>query len=211
GAETLPLFAAAPAVSLADEADADLPPMPPGEEVIHDYRHLSFSLKGHPVHFARSQLDRRGVVKANALLGLQPGRQVEVAGLVLVRQRPGTAQGVIFATLEDETGVANVIVWPKVFEANRRIVLGARMLAVKGELQREGLVIHIVARQLTDLTPMLLDIADGHPLGDAVLARADEGRNGPHGSRGPVRDTLREDDLARRQAHAALPGGRNFH
>ncbi|WP_127754709.1 error-prone DNA polymerase [Devosia sp. 1566] len=213
GAETLPLFAATPgAQSLGEgEADAGLPPMPPGEEVIHDYRHLSFSLKGHPVHFARPQLERRGVVKASALLGLSPGRQVEVAGLVLVRQRPGTAQGVIFATLEDETGVANIIVWPKVFEANRRVVLGARMLAVKGELQREGLVIHIVARQLTDLTPTLLDIADGHPLGDAVLARADEGRTGTPGSRGPERDQLRHEDTARRHAHAALPSGRNFH
>jgi error-prone DNA polymerase len=211
GAETLPLFSAAGRPAAEAEPDADLPPMPPGEEVIHDYRSLTFSLKGHPAHFVRPLLERRGIRPAIDLLTAPVGRQIEVAGLVLVRQRPGTASGVIFATLEDETGIANVIIWPKVFEANRRTVLSARMLAVRGELQREGDVIHLVAGRLTDLTPMLLDLADGQGIGDTVLARADEGKSGPPGSRGRTRDAQRHEELERRRAYGALPGGRNFH
>jgi error-prone DNA polymerase len=93
------------------------------------------SLKAHPVSFVREALTRKGAVPADALRQLPQGKIITVAGLVLVRQRPGTASGVIFATLEDETGVANVIVWPKVFEANRRTVLASRLLAVKGALK----------------------------------------------------------------------------
>src|SRR5690606_13813924 len=132
---------------------------------------LGLSLKGHPVSFVREALSARGTLRASALEGMGNGRMVEVAGLVLVRQRPGTASGVIFATLEDETGVANVIVWPKVFEANRRVVLGARFLAVRGQVQKEGMVVHLIARQMTDLTPALTALADGADLGAGALAR----------------------------------------
>jgi DNA polymerase III alpha subunit len=118
---------------------------------------------------------------------------------------------VIFATLEDETGIANIVIWPKVFEANRKIVLGARLLGVRGRLQREGLVIHIIAEQLTDLTPQLLEISNGVDLGDTVLARADEGKSGPHGSQSRDRNAVREIELARRRAYTSLPSGRNFH
>jgi len=209
GAETLPLFAAGSARARHEEPDADLPTMPPGEEVISDYKALTFSLKGHPMQFARAQLDKRRMIRAVDLARVPPKLQIEVAGLVLVRQRPGTASGVIFATLEDETGVANIVIWPKTFESNRRTVLGARMLAVKGEVQREGLVIHVIARTLTDMTPMLLDIANGLDMGEVTLARADEGKSGPPGAR--TRDEARRIETARRQARAALPGGRNFH
>jgi error-prone DNA polymerase len=126
-----------------------------------------------------------------------------------VRQRPGTASGVIFATLEDETGVANVVIWPHVFEKNRKVVLGARMLGVRGQVQREGLVIHIVAEQMSDMTPHLLDLANGLDIGDRVLARGDEGKSGPHPGRD--RQAMLAIEAARRQAYAALPGGRNFH
>ncbi len=154
GAQTLPLFASAKAPYRSVEADADLPAMPPGEAVIHDYKYLSFSLKGHPVGFLRPVLERKGMTAGSDQLSLAtPGRFIEVAGLVLVRQRPGTASGVIFATLEDETGIANVVIWPKVFEAYRRTVLASRMLAVRGQLQREGLVIHIIAKEMVDMTP----------------------------------------------------------
>ena len=103
------------------------------------------------------------------------GERVTVAGLVLVRQRPGTAQGVIFMTLEDETGVANIIVWPKVFERLRAIVLGARFVAVTGKLQSEQGVIHIVAERMNDLTPMLGLLSEtGATI--SALARADEAR-----------------------------------
>jgi error-prone DNA polymerase len=136
-----------------------------------------------------------------------------VAGLVLVRQRPGTAGGVIFVTLEDETGTANIVVWPKLFaeDVNRKILLTSRMLAVRGQLQREGLVIHIIAEQLVDLTPHLLDISNGLDMGDAVVARADEGKSGPPGSHSRDRNAQREIEQARKRAWAALPTGRNFH
>ncbi|MDB5528115.1 MAG: error-prone polymerase [Devosia sp.] len=209
GADTLPLFRAAGEQSLRDEPDANLPPMPPGEEVIHDYRALSLSLKAHPISFMREDLQRRGIVVADDLRTLPPGRMVTVAGLVLVRQRPGTASGVIFASLEDETGLANIIVWPKVFEASRAVVLGARVMAVKGQLQREGLVVHVIAREFIDLTPQLVSIANGHDIGEAVVARADEGKTGPHGSRTRERDQYAE--LQARKAAMAMPVGRNFH
>ena len=209
GADTLPLFGAGGRVDTGPDSEADLPKMLPGEEVIHDYSTLSFSLKGHPLQFIRPLLDARRVTPSERLVQVKPGSRVEVAGLVLVRQRPGTASGVIFATLEDETGIANVVIWPKVFEANRKTLLGARMLAVRGQLQREGLVIHIIAEQMTDMTSHLLDLANGLDIGTRVLARGDEGRSGSP----PGRDqkVLIEVEKARREAYAALPGGRNFH
>lgn len=209
GAENLPLFARAGRPDPREEPDANLPAMPVGEQVIHDYRTLSLSLKAHPVSFLRSALQARGTISAVDLMRGATGRIVEVAGLVLVRQRPGTASGVIFATLEDETGVANVVIWPKIFEANRRVVLGSRFMAVRGQVQKQGLVVHLIARELTDLTPALLALADGHDFGNAILARADEGR-GAKPNPWTARDAA-EDERLRRQAHAALPGGRNFH
>ena len=209
GADTLPLFEAAGRVETEADIEAGLPKMLPGEEVIHDYSTLSFSLKGHPLQFIRPLLEARRVTRSDQLLQVKPGTRIEVAGLVLVRQRPGTASGVIFATLEDETGIANIVIWPKVFEANRKTLLGARMLAVSGQLQREGLVVHIIAEHLTDMTSHLLDLANGQDIGNRVLARGDEGRSGPQPGRD--RNAIQEIERARREAYAALPGGRNFH
>ncbi|HTJ57863.1 MAG TPA: error-prone DNA polymerase [Devosiaceae bacterium] len=212
GAETLPLFASAGRPTGRLDRAETLPEMGPGEAVVHDYKTLTFSLKAHPVSFLRESLTRRGIVSTEKLINARPGAIIETAGLVLVRQRPGTANNVIFATLEDETGVANIIVWDRVFQANRRAVLGSRLLAVRGQLQKEGLVVHLVAQKFTDLTPDLLALANGHDLGDAVLARADEGRTGPP----PPFDRREESERLRReamdrQARAALPAGRNFH
>ncbi|MGC9958318.1 MAG: error-prone DNA polymerase [Roseiarcus sp.] len=151
--DDLPLFASRPARET--EPDARLPPMPLGAHVVEDYRRLSLSLKAHPTSFMRARLAARGILRAEALRSVRNGERVTVAGLVLVRQRPGTAKGVIFMTLEDETGIANVIVWPKAFERLRAIVLGARFVAVTGKLQSESGVIHIVAERMDDLTPML--------------------------------------------------------
>jgi error-prone DNA polymerase len=213
GAETLPLFAAAGRPPSRPDMPEELPDMAPGEAVVHDYRTLTFSLKAHPVSFLRPLFDRRGTLPTTRLLdpGIRPGAVLETAGLVLVRQRPGTASGVIFATLEDETGIANIIIWDRVFQKNRKAVLGSRLLAVRGELQREGLVTHLVARSFVDFTPHLTALANGYDLTDAALARADEGRTGPpsHDSRdGPER---RRREALERQARAALPSGRNFH
>ena len=175
--DDLPLFRAVAAD--VREPDADLPPMPLGEHVVEDYRHLSLSLKAHPVAFVRSALAARGISKSEDLAGIDAPAQnarlprVTVAGLVLVRQRPGTGKGVIFMTLEDETGIANIIVWPKIFEVLRPIVIGARFVAVTGRLQNEAGVIHVIAERIADLTPWLGLLAMRGPEPIAGLARAD--------------------------------------
>ncbi len=226
-AETLPLFAAAADGDLRREPDVDLPPMPLGEQVVNDYRFLKLSLKAHPVSFLRADLDARKVTRNATLRELRPGRRVTVAGLVLVRQRPGSASGVIFMTLEDETAVANIIVWPKVFERFRPQVIGARLIAATGRLQNEQSVIHVVAETITDLTPMLATLSDDADDLEA-LARCDEVRR-------PIPDmaeklsrrsrpghVLKEapdpggdldGDLERlaKATHKAMPKGRNFH
>ena len=169
--DDLPLFASRP--KRETEPDAQLPPMPLGAHVVEDYRRLSLSLKAHPASFMRARLSARGILRSEALHSVKNGERVTVAGLVLVRQRPGTAAGVIFMTLEDETGVANIIVWPKIFERLRAIVLGARFVAVTGKLQSEQGVIHIVAERMNDLTSMLGLLSEAGPTIGA-LARADE-------------------------------------
>ncbi|MCF4164673.1 error-prone DNA polymerase [Zavarzinia compransoris] len=170
--DDLPLFAAA---TTAVEPDADLPPLTPGQQVIEDYRRLHLSLKGHPVAFLRPRLDAAGVTPNGRLPTLKPDRRLTVSGLVLVRQRPGTASGVIFMTLEDETGIANIVVWPKTYEAYRPIVLGARLVTVTGRLQSAESVIHVIADKIEDRTPWLAQIAQGK---DRETARVlPKGRN----------------------------------
>jgi DNA polymerase III alpha subunit len=154
------------------EPDAALPPMRLGEQVVEDYRHLHLSLKAHPVSFLRSELDRRGIVRHEQLAAMTSGRRVTVAGLVLVRQRPGTAKGVIFMTLEDETAIANTIVWQRVFETYRPVVLGARLISVTGKLQSASGVIHVVAEHMEDLSPLLRRLSEDTALVETV-ARAD--------------------------------------
>jgi error-prone DNA polymerase len=217
--DDLPLFASRPGRDT--EPDARLPPMPLGAHVVEDYRRLSLSLKGHPASFMRARLSARGILRSEALSSVKNGERVTVAGLVLVRQRPGTASGVIFMTLEDETGVANIIVWPKVFERLRAIVLGARFVAVTGKLQSEQGVIHIVAKRMNDLTPMLGLLSEA---GQTIssLAHADEVRRPQMtmaqkrlGNRfaGPPRlDNPRAPSppLETVDAAEAMPAGRNF-
>ena len=108
-----------------------------GEHVVEDYRTLGLSLKAHPMALLREEIAARGAIRAEKLTPIPNGRRVRVSGLVLVRQRPGTASGVIFMTLEDESGIANVVVWPKVFEQFRREVLAGRFVAVDGPVQRK--------------------------------------------------------------------------
>jgi error-prone DNA polymerase len=182
--DDLPLFAHAAMGEL--EPNADLPSMPPGRQVIEDYRHLSLSLKAHPVSFLRADLDARGVLAHERLAAIPSGRRVTVAGLVLVRQRPGIGN-VIFMTLEDETAIANTIVWMRVFEKFRPIVLGARMISVSGVLQNEQGVIHVVADQFEDLTPLLRRLSE---------------ERGQIASNGPP---------ATEPAARVMPKGRNFH
>src|SRR5689334_15451314 len=145
------------------EPEVALPTMPLCEHVVEDYVTTGLSLKQHPVHFFRERLAALGAICNAQLRGevLSQDSIVTVAGLVLVRQRPGTSKGVVFMTLEDETDIANVIVWPKVFERNRRTVMTSRFLAVRGRLQRAGLVIHVVAENFTDLSAQLPWLRDG--------------------------------------------------
>ena len=155
----LPLFAAAqirpPSADAPREAAVALPDMPIGEQVVQDYANLRLSLKDHPLRLLRPVLAARKIIENEDLPTLAQGARVTVAGLVLVRQRPGTAQGVIFITIEDEGAVANIIVRPPVFESYRRVVLSARLLAARGRVEREGLVIHLLAEELIDLSEEL--------------------------------------------------------
>jgi error-prone DNA polymerase len=174
--DDLPLFARVAMSEL--EPDAKLPAMPPGQQVVEDYRHLRLSLKAHPVSFLRADFDRRGILPHERLAGIASGRRVTVGGLVLVRQRPGTAKGVIFATLEDETGIANVIVWPKIFEIFRPVVLGARLVSVTGRLQNASGVVHVIADEVKDLTPLLRRLSEDGTTTDARLETVmPKGRN----------------------------------
>ena len=149
--------------------------MPLGEEVINDYRFLRLSLRAHPAEFLRADLAARGALRNEGLRGLANDKRVRISGLVTCRQRPGSAKGVVFMTIEDESAVANVIVWPKVFERLRPVVLGARYVLVSGRLQEESGVIHVVAEQLEDLTPWLARLAE-HGASIDALARCDEVR-----------------------------------
>ena len=155
------------------EPKVALPAMPLCEHVVEDYVTTGLSLKQHPVHFFRERLAALGAIR-NAQLrdeALPQDSIVTAAGLVLVRQRPGTSKGVVFMTLEDETDNANVIVWPKVFEKNRRTVMTSRFLAIRGRLQRAGLVIHVVAESFIDLSAQLPWLRDGDLFSPKFSAR----------------------------------------
>ena len=207
----LPLFAAV-APEPGSEPDAKLPPMPLGAHVVEDYRRLSLSLKAHPVAFMRSRLAARGIVRTDALEATPGGARVIVSGLVLVRQRPGTAKGVIFMTIEDEAGVANIIVWPKVFERMRALVIGARFVAVAGRLQNERGVIHVIAEKFEDWTPALGQLAGEGRVLDALIP-ADEVKRPVLSTRTKPTPRLPAPLPAplAPELRRALPGGRNFH
>ncbi len=188
-AASAPLFEA---VGL-DEADGRppeaLPELAPSEEVVGDYQTIRLSLKGHPVSFLRERLEAAGAVTAKAYEGRPDGRRVRVGGVVLVRQRPGTAKGVCFMTIEDETGVANLVLWESVFERFRPTAMGARMVLASGRIQRAEGVTHLVVEELDDWTPML-----GHLTPDRA----------PGSSHEPAR--------ARHPREVrVLPGSRDFH
>ncbi len=146
---------AAPLAAAPREAQIELPLMALAEQVAEDYRTTSLSLKAHPCAFFRRRLERLGAVPAERLKTMRDGARVAVGGLVLTRQRPGTANNVTFLTLEDETGPANAVIWNDRFQANRRTVMMASFLVVHGRMQKEGEVIHIVAERFTDLTKAL--------------------------------------------------------
>ncbi len=228
GRDALPLFARPAGDGAPDrEPDAALPPLQLGEHVVEDYRRLRLSLKAHPLSFLRASLSRRRILRSDQIGDAGDGRRAAVAGLVLVRQRPGSAHGTIFLTLEDESGAANVIVWPKVFERHRPAVIAARLLCVTGRVQAASEVVHIVAERLDDLTAEL-DALGRVP---TEATRADEVRtpqssDAPRGRPGRTRAagiaaTAAADHPAPEDRDAlppavgdvrrAMPKGRNFH
>jgi error-prone DNA polymerase len=173
-APDLPLFAYAETRDEGAEAEpAQLPAMPLSEHVVNDYQTIRLSLKAHPMRFLREHYAARKFITAGQLKSVRDGKRLSIAGLVLIRQRPGSAKGVVFITIEDETGIANLVVWPDVFEKQRKIVMGARLMAVHGIVQRDedDGVIHVVARRLEDHTPMLRHLSED--IVEAPLSRGD--------------------------------------
>jgi error-prone DNA polymerase len=198
----LPLFAAAEdrrvsgyngPPEVISEPDVILPRMKLGAQVIEDYRHLGFSLKRHPMAFLRGRMNIHGIVPCQRLKEMSNGDPVVVAGLVLVRQQPGTAKGVIFITLEDEGGIANIVVWSRTFEAYRKALLVSRLMVVEGTVQREGAVVHVVAEKLIDRSDDLHLLSQEDGKFELAMARADHVRRPGHDPRD------------------AIPEGRNFH
>ncbi len=218
-AEHLPLFERALEAGggeLQAEPEVKIPAMSAGEAVVQDYRSLSLSLDAHPVQFIRDALSRDRVLPCSALEEVPQGRVVSIAGLVLVRQRPGSAKGVIFMTLEDETASANVIVWPKVFAVYRPVVLGSRLVEVRGRVQKADGVIHLIAASVIDRTAALADLARGRVDID-TLARADEVKRPVEEQRlkknsaSQAKALFREMPELVADIRQVMPKGRNFH
>ncbi|PUB09888.1 error-prone DNA polymerase [Yoonia sediminilitoris] len=181
------------------EVRFDLPQMPVCEHVVADYQTTRLSLKAHPLSFMRKSMTKQGYSPTAALQNMRNGQSVKLAGIVLIRQRPGSAKGVCFITVEDETGVANLVVWPKVMTAFRKVIMRARVIDVRGTVQRSDDVIHVVAHHLTDRSDALEGLSNDHM--DVPLARADE-----------VRKPIPHD---RREGHPrnvrVIPKSRDFH
>ena len=184
----LPLFrAAAERDEGAERKPTMLPAMPLSEEVVADYQTTRLSLKAHPMAFLRPELGERGFVRACDLRDRKFRSMVQVAGVVLIRQRPGSAKGVCFITLEDETGVINLVVWPDLKEKQRKVVMGSRLMEVRGRVEYDDEVIHVIAHHMTDATHQLSKLSDD--MLKTPIARADHVNN-------PLPDKLNpRDDL----------------
>ncbi len=207
----LPLFETAAAREQPDEAAEPLPLMPLSEHVVADYQTIRLSLKGHPMEFLRSRFERERVIACASVSDARDRQYVRCAGVVLVRQRPGSAKGVVFMTLEDETGIANIVVWPKVMERFRKEVMGARLVLVEGYIQSSPeKVVHLVAERLFDRSRDLTGLANDAfsrkhavPAGPALIE--------------PLNDDPREhpDNPAQKIRHPRnvriLPPSRDFH
>ena len=197
-APDLPLFAHAEARDEGSEAKpVTLPEMPLSEHVVNDYQTIRLSLKAHPMHFLREHYARQKFVTADQLKSIKDGKRLAIAGLVLIRQRPGSAKGVVFITIEDETGVANLVIWPDVFEKQRKIVMGARLMAIHGIVQSEEGVIHVVARRLEDHTDRLRHLSD-----EAMPSTLNQG-DGAGSWRAPATRHPRDVEI--------IPKSRDFH
>jgi error-prone DNA polymerase len=168
--------------------------------VVEDYLATRLSLRAHPMELLRPAITG---LTPHDQLAVVPLRRTSVCGLVITRQRPGTASGVIFLTLEDETGVSNVIVWKKVYERFRRIVMGGRLLRVTGQLQREGIVVHLIAEEIEDLSGHIARL--GHPMEEVIGITQPAADDAPRRPRYPPRAYHPRD-----QAKRLFPS-RDFH
>ena len=200
GQKPLPLFNDPIDGESINEPKVMLPPMHLGEEVVEDYVSTRLTLRAHPMELLRPAIP--DLTPHDKLPEVPLGR-ISVCGLVITRQRPGTASGVIFLTLEDETGVSNIVVWPKIYEQFRRVVMGGRLLKVTGYLQREGIVVHLIAQQIEDMSSRLADL--GHPMDDAVGITQPQADDAPRPPRQPPRAMH-----PREQAKRLFPS-RDFH
>ena len=203
--KALPLFAFADTREQGDEAHVSLPDMPLSEHVVNDYQTLKLSLKAHPMQFLRKLCAERKVTDTAKLKTLRNGAAVTVAGVVLVRQRPGSAKGVVFLTLEDEFSVCNAVIWPQVLETHRAVVMGARLMLIRGRVQRTGDIIHVVAASVEDQSGWLALLTEEGTLLRNPLARADEVKKpgpDPHQQQPPARHP--------RQVRV-IPKSRDFH
>ena len=207
----LPLFERAAAREQPDEEAKPLPSMPLSEHVVADYQTIRLSLKGHPMEFLRAKFEREGVIACAAVSDANDRQYVRCAGVVLVRQRPGSAKGVVFMTLEDETGIANIVVWPKVMERFRKEVMGARLVLVEGHIQSSPeKVVHLVAEKLLDRSHDLVGLAND------ALSRKHAVPAGPALIE-PLNDDVRDhlDNPAQKIRHPRnvriLPSSRDFH
>ena len=211
----LPLFAWGDAPEIGVEPAVALPAMPASEHVVADYQTLRLSLKAHPMSFLRAHFDAKRVATCASLSTLRNGARVAVAGVVLVRQRPGSAKGVVFMTLEDETGIANVVVWSKTLERFRRVVMGARLILVAGRIQRHEDIVHVVSGSLEDASDLLATLADADDAPMPIpLARADEVlRPEPGSARSAERTRLVATPSVRAHPRDAriMPKSRDFH
>ncbi|MAY19683.1 MAG: error-prone DNA polymerase [Erythrobacteraceae bacterium] len=215
----LPLFrAAAERDEGAERTPTRLPQMPLSEEVVADYQTTRLSLKAHPMAFLRPQLAERGFVRACDLRERKFRSMVHVAGVVLIRQRPGSAKGVCFITLEDETGVINLVVWPDLKEKQRRVVMGARLMEVRGRVEYDDEVIHVIANHMSNATDTLYALSDD--MLNSPIARADH-VNSPLASRKAPseKDAINPRDMIDQlpgqtghpRNHRIIPKSRDFH
>jgi error-prone DNA polymerase len=191
GGKPLPLFALAEGQDL--EPEVALNPMTDGREVVEDYRSFQLSLRAHPLAFLRPKLEARGILPCAELVRIKDGTRIRLAGIVLIRQRPGTTN-VTFLTIEDETGIANIILWKQRFEAQRRIVMAAPMIEVRGTVQREGEVIHVIGERLEDQSGLLNSVgqlAFPHRFGPADGATNGGGRDPREGPRPSPEEIIR--------------------
>jgi error-prone DNA polymerase len=182
--EPLPLFAAASdreakTVPELHEPTVTLRPMTAGSEVVEDYGHVGLTLRNHPVSFLRGDLHSQRIVTCADAMQARDGRWLQTAGLVLVRQMPGSAKGVVFITIEDETGIANLVIWPKLYERQRRVILSAGMMAVHGRIRREGEVVHLVTHRVSDLSEFLASVGSRDTTFPMPHGRGDEVHGNP--------------------------------